>query len=160
LHFEGDNSLADAESQDNGVPNDGNDSLTINNVRVTNPDYYSYSLIEMNGGNDSATINKFVDRDLQLTMGDGNDKLNMTNSTFVGGAFKQLNIDTGDGDDTATLKNDRTGPLTVNVGFGDNAINVTQCTAATASLLGVGSLAGTGNNFATTPTVSPAFSHL
>jgi hypothetical protein len=157
LHYEGDNG-----DENDGFPTSGggNDRLVINNVQVTDSTFAFFSSIDMQDGNDTATINKFVDQDLQLTMGAGNDKLSMTNSTFLGGPFQRLVVNTGDGNDAATLKNDATGPLTVNVGTGENSMNVTQCTANTANLVGFGSLTGTGNAFANTPTVDPGFTHL
>jgi hypothetical protein len=146
LHFEG---------------NDGNDVLNVHNVQVTDPTFAYFSSIDMQDGNDTATIRHFTDQDLQLTMGAGNDHLSMANCAFLGGPFQRLQIDTGDGADTAMLKHDSTGPLSVNVGLGKNSVNVSQCTADAASFLnfGTGGITGQGNDFGT-ESVAPGFTHL
>ncbi len=146
LHFEG---------------NSGDDTLNVHNVQVTDPTFAYFSSIDMQDGNDKATINHFVDQDLQLTMGAGNDHLAMVNSVFEGGPFQRLSVDTGDGSDTAMLKHDITGPLSVNVGLGKNSVSVTKCTADAASFLnfGTGGITGSGNDFGT-ESVAPGFTKL
>jgi len=124
LHFEG---------------NSNDDSLKTTKVNVTDPTFAHFSTIDMQDGADRVNLDNFVDQDLQVTLGNGNDSLHLTNSHFLGGPFQRLRIDAGDGVDKLSLEKVATSPLFVDVGPGvRDVLSTFKCTADTATFVDTG----------------------
>lgn len=140
----------------------GNDTLKINDMHVSDPTFAFFSTIDMQDGNDKATISNFTDQDLQVTLGNGNDSFGLQDSTFLGGPFQRLRVDAGDGFDHVDLERDATGPLFVDIGPGDpDKLVIMKFTADTETLLATDSpfarLSLNNNDFANDPSIDPNF---
>ena len=147
LHFEG---------------NAGDDTLSISNLTVSDPTFAFFSTIDMQDGDDLAQITKFVDQDLQITLGNGKDELDLSHSTFVGGPFQRLRVDAGNDNDRVEFANVTTAPLNVMMGSGQNdRLVMKHCIADTEFLDGdAGAQDGTSDKivirnctFTNTPTI-------
>ena len=146
LHFEGGN---------------GNDTLAVSNVQVTDPTFGFFSSIDTQDGNDTVALNHFIDQDLEVTLGTGNDVLSIANSSYLGGPFQRLRIDAGDGTDVVALANVQTGPLTVDMGPGKkDTLTLAKVTADTGTFLdtdgSTGIISGSGDHIGT-QTIDPNF---
>jgi hypothetical protein len=147
----------------NVVGGDGNDTLLVSKVAVSDPTFAFTSNIDMGAGKDSVNINKFTDQDLDISMGAGNDKLQISNSQLLGGPNQHLTINTGDDRDSVSLSKIQTGALSVDLGAGNkDSINVQKSIADTADFLDTsgtkGSISGNSNDF-TSQTIDPNFTH-
>lgn len=141
--------------------NNGEDSLTAQNVTVTDPTFAFFSSIDTQDGADSVTLKNFQEQDLEITLGDEKDHLDISESTFLGGPFQRLRIDAGDDRDVVNLKKVKTGPLLVEMGPGvGDVLSTNRCTADTATFLDTGGSNGvlhqTKNNFGSI-TIDPNF---
>jgi hypothetical protein len=139
----------------------GNDTLAVSSVHVTDETFAFFSTIDMQDGNDSVSINHFVDQDLEITLGAGNDTMSMMNSQLLGGPFQRLRIDAGDGSDAVSLNSVKTGPLYIEMGPGNNdSLIASQVTADTANILDTagkkGSISGNSDHIGS-QTIDPNF---
>jgi hypothetical protein len=100
--------------------NEDNDNLKISKLTVLDTDFSSFSTADGQDGNDKMKLVNCIDQDLEITLGNGNDKLSISKSTYLGGPFQRLNIDAGFDTDKVTLNQVRTGPLQVLMSDGDN----------------------------------------
>jgi hypothetical protein len=146
LHFEG---------------NNGNDTLAVTNVQVSDPTFLFFSSIDMQDGNDTVVLNHFIDQDLEVTLGTGNDALSIANSSYLGGPFQRLIINAGDGTDVVSLANVQTGPLSVDMGPGKkDTLTLAKVTADTGTFLDTngtnGIISGSGDHIGT-QTIDPNF---
>jgi hypothetical protein len=114
----------------------GNDSLAVNTLAVSDPSDASFSTIDGGSGNDSLQVFSFSDQNLEVTLGSGNDTLQMGDAQLLGSASRRLVVDAGTQNDNVSLTDVHTGPLTVTMGAGDDSLTIQESSANTATLDG------------------------